>query len=81
MRGALWMLMAVRFALGVGEAIIYPASNQFVARWIPVSKRGTVNGVISSGVGAGAGLTPPLLAAIIAAHGGTLLFYSVRQWM
>jgi len=35
------MLMAVRFALGVGEAIIYPASNQFVARWIPVSERGT----------------------------------------
>jgi len=67
MRGALWMLMAVRFALGVGEAIIYPASNQFLARWIPVSERGTVNGVIFSGVGAGAGLTPPLLAAIIAA--------------
>ena len=75
MRGALWMLMAVRFALGVGEAIIYPASNQFVARWIPVSERGTVNGVIFSGVGAGAGLTPPLLAAIIAAHGWRAAFW------
>ena len=75
MRGALWMLMAVRFALGVGEAIIYPASNQFVARWIPVSERGTVNGVIFAGVGAGAGLTPPLLAAIIAAHGWRAAFW------
>jgi MFS transporter, ACS family, glucarate transporter len=75
MRGALWMLMAVRFALGVGEAIIYPASNQFVAQWIPASERGTVNGVIFSGVGAGAGLTPPLLAAIIAAHGWRAAFW------
>ena len=48
------------------DAIIYPASNQFVVRWIPVSERGTVNGVVFSGVGAG--LTPTLLAAIIAAH-------------
>jgi hypothetical protein len=37
-----------------------------------VSKRGTVNGVIFSGVGAGAGLTPPPFAGDIAAHGGTL---------
>lgn len=75
MHGALWVLIAVRFALGVGEAIIYPASNQFVARWIPVSERGRVNGVIFAGVGAGAGLTPPLLVAIMAAHGWRAAFW------
>ncbi len=75
MRGALWLLIAVRFALGVGEAIMYPASNQFVAQWIPVSERGRVNGVIFAGVGAGAGLTPPLLAAIIAGHGWRAAFW------
>ncbi|HTX76224.1 MAG TPA: MFS transporter [Terracidiphilus sp.] len=75
MRGALWALIAVRFALGIGEAIIYPASNQFVAQWIPVSERGTVNGVIFAGVGAGAGLTPPLLAAIIADYGWREAFW------
>jgi ACS family glucarate transporter-like MFS transporter len=40
MHGALWVLIAVRFALGVGEAIMYPASNQFVAQWIPARERG-----------------------------------------
>src|SRR5579859_3341714 len=75
MRGALTILIAVRFVLGVGEAIIYPASNQFVARWIPVRERGTVNGVIFAGVGAGAGLTPPLLTAIIANHGWRSAFW------
>jgi MFS transporter, ACS family, glucarate transporter len=74
-RGALWVLIAVRCGLGVGEAIIYPASNQFVARWIPVSERGRANGVIFAGVGAGAGLTPPLLVAIIAAHGWRAAFW------
>ena len=69
MHGALWMLIAVRFALGVGEAIIYPTSNQFVARWIPMNERGRVNGVIFAGVGAGSTLTPPILTAIILAYG------------
>jgi MFS transporter, ACS family, glucarate transporter len=68
-RGALWILIAVRFLLGVGEAIIYPTSNQFVARWIPLSERGRVNGVIFAGVGAGSAVTPPLLTAIILAYG------------
>ena len=75
MRGALFVLVAVRFALGVGEAIIYPASNQFVAQWIPVRERGRVNGVIFAGVGAGSGLTPPLLTAIIANHGWRAAFW------
>lgn len=75
MRGALWALIAVRFTLGIGEAIIYPASNQFVARWIPEKERGTVNGAIFAGVGAGAGLTPPLLAVIIVGYGWRASFW------
>ena len=75
MAGALWILIAVRCALGVGEAIMYPASNQFVARWIPARERGRVNGVIFAGVGAGSGLTPPLLTAIIASHGWRAAFW------
>src|SRR5271166_405320 len=33
-------LLAIRFLLGSGEAIMYPASNQFVSRWIPTQERG-----------------------------------------
>src|SRR5690349_14450763 len=41
---ALFAFLCVRFALGAGEAVIYPASNQFVARWIPSTERGLANG-------------------------------------
>ena len=62
---ALALLILVRFALGAGEAVIYPASNQFVAKWIPVAERGRANGWIFAGVGAGAGLSIPVLTWII----------------
>ncbi len=74
-RGSLLLLIAVRFALGAGEAVIYPASNQFIARWIPVRERGRANGWIFAGVGAGSGLTPPLLTWIIAHHGWRASFW------
>jgi len=66
---ALALLITVRFALGAGEAVIYPAANQFVARWIPQQERGFVNGLIFAGVGAGSGLSPPLLTWIIVDYG------------
>lgn len=66
---ALLAFMAVRFALGAGEAVIYPASNQFVARWIPSAERGLANGWIFSGVGVGAGFTPPLITYIMLRYG------------
>ncbi len=67
--GALILFVAVRFLLGAGEAVIYPAANQFVARWIPVRERGIANGWIFAGVGAGAGLTPPLITYLMIHYG------------
>src|SRR2546430_5976017 len=32
---AVLVLAAARFLLGAGEAVLFPASNQFVSRWIP----------------------------------------------
>ncbi len=55
MAGAVFLFVLVRFLLGAGEAIIFPASNQFISRWIPTQERGIANGVIFAGVGAGAG--------------------------
>jgi ACS family glucarate transporter-like MFS transporter len=72
---AVVLLIAIRFALGAGEAVIYPAANQFVARWVPVQERGFINGLIFAGVGAGSGLTPPLLTWLITHHGWRAAFW------
>ncbi|WP_158750691.1 MFS transporter [Acidobacterium sp. S8] len=72
---AVLVLIAIRFALGAGESVVYPAANQFVARWIPQQERGFVNGLIFAGVGAGSGLTPPLLTWLIGNHGWRAAFW------
>ena len=72
---AVLLLISIRFALGAGEAVIYPAANQFVARWVPEHERGVINGLIFAGVGAGSGLTPPLLAWFILHHGWRSAFW------
>src|SRR5437870_10203560 len=66
---AVMVLAVIRFLLGAGEAIIYPASNQFVARWIPSHERGVANGIIFAGVGIGAGVTPPLISFVMLRYG------------
>src|SRR5260370_8966700 len=65
---AVGVLIAIRFALGAGESVVYPAANQFVARWIPQQERGFVNGLIFAGLGPSSGLTPPLLNLSTATH-------------
>ena len=66
---ALPLLLIVRFVLGAGEAVMYPASNRVVAKWIPVSERGIANGLIFMGVGVGAGITPPLVTSVMLRYG------------
>jgi ACS family glucarate transporter-like MFS transporter len=73
--GALVLFVTVRFLLGAGEAVIYPAANQFIARWIPVRERGIANGWIFAGVGAGAGLTPPLITYFMIHYGWRSSFW------
>jgi ACS family glucarate transporter-like MFS transporter len=73
--GALFILVAIRFLLGAGEAVIYPSANQFVARWIPPSERGVANGWIFAGVGAGAGLTPLIITYIMVHYGWRSSFW------
>jgi ACS family glucarate transporter-like MFS transporter len=73
---ALALFIGIRFLLGAGEAVVYPASNQFVARWIPESERGLANGWIFAGVGAGAGLSPPLITYIMLHYGWRSSFWA-----
>ena len=62
---AVLVLAGARFFLGAGEAVLFPASNQFVSRWIPSQERGRANGLIFAGVGIGAGATPFLITYIM----------------
>jgi ACS family glucarate transporter-like MFS transporter len=69
-------LMTARFLLGVGEAIVYPASNRLVAAWIPSAERGLANGIIFAGVGFGAGVTPPLVTWLMMNYGWRSAFWA-----
>jgi MFS transporter, ACS family, glucarate transporter len=73
--GVLLVLLAARFLLGIGEAMVYPASNRLVAGWIPTQERGAANGWIFAGVGAGAGVTPPLITVILLHYGWRWSFW------
>jgi ACS family glucarate transporter-like MFS transporter len=73
---AISYLAAMRFLLGAGEAVMFPASNQFVSRWIPTEERGIANGVIFAGVGVGAGATPGLITYIMVHYGWRWSFWA-----
>jgi MFS transporter, ACS family, glucarate transporter len=73
--GAVLFFVLVRFLLGAGEAIIYPASNQFISRWIPTQERGIANGLIFAGVGAGAGSAPAIVTYIMVHYGWRWSFW------
>lgn len=73
---AVFYLAAVRFLLGAGEAVMFPASNQFVSRWIPTQERGIANGIIFAGVGVGAGVTPGLISYINVHYGWRWSFWA-----
>ena len=75
MRIALLLFVAIRFLLGAGEAVIYPASNQFVSWWIPTQERGIANGIIFAGVGVGAGITPPAISYVMFHYGWRSSFW------
>ena len=72
---ALLIIITIRFGLGVGEAVMYPAANKIVAAWIPSEERGLANGLIFAGVGFGAGVTPPLIAYIMGQYGWRASFW------
>jgi len=72
---ALAIMILVRALLGIGESVIYPASNRLVANWIPVEERGFANGLIFAGVGFGAGVAPPLVTFIMLSYGWRASFW------
>lgn len=50
---ALTALILVRLGLGIGESVVYPAANQFVARWVPAQERGKAKRTAAAEAGLG----------------------------
>ncbi|HEX8413524.1 MAG TPA: MFS transporter [Sphingomicrobium sp.] len=74
--GAFATLLIVRCILGIGESVIFPASNRLVASWVPSGERGLANGLIFAGVGVGAGIAPPLITTIMLSHDWRAAFFA-----
>src|SRR5229473_1486495 len=51
-----------RFALGFGEAAVFPASIKAVAEWFPKKERALATGIFNSGTNVGAMLAPVVVA-------------------
>ena len=75
--GAAWnyiSLLAVRFLFGAGEAGAFPGISRAMFSWIPLSERGTVNGIHFSGSRLGAAFALPLVAWLVTAVGWRIGF-------
>jgi ACS family glucarate transporter-like MFS transporter len=59
--GVIPTLLVLRFALGVGEAPMFPSAARGVSRWVPPSQQGSANGIVLAAIGLGSALAPPLL--------------------
>jgi ACS family glucarate transporter-like MFS transporter len=72
---AVLIIWSVRFLLGMGESVMYPSSNRWVANWIPTAERGLANGLIFAGVGAGSTFTPPIIRYVMVHLGWRAAFW------
>jgi ACS family glucarate transporter-like MFS transporter len=62
---SLWVLIFLRFTLGIAQAPTYPAAAQGVAQWIPPYRQGLANSIVLTSIGLGSGLAPPFLSTIM----------------
>ncbi|MFP3558438.1 MFS transporter [Paraburkholderia sp. SIMBA_049] len=67
-------LVALRIALGIGEAGAYPSNAGIASRWFPRHERATVAGIFDSGSKLGGAIALPLIAAMLAAFDWKITF-------
>jgi ACS family glucarate transporter-like MFS transporter len=73
--GALAVLIAVRFLLGVAEAATYPVAMSAVGVWMAPSERAFANSLVIAGMALGSAFMPPLMARVMLASGWRMSFY------
>jgi MFS family permease len=69
--------LVARFALGFGEAGVFPASLKAVAEWFPKKERALATGIFNAGTNLGAALTPFLVRWIFVRWGWRGCFFAI----
>jgi len=73
--GVMGSFIVVRMLVGVGEAGGWPNYNRVVATWVAPQEQALALGIITSGVGLGAIVTPPLFAWLMVGVGWRTAFF------
>jgi ACS family glucarate transporter-like MFS transporter len=70
-----WLLLAIRFSFGAGEAGAYPNIAASISRWFPRVERARALGTVLMASQIGGALTPLLVVPIQATYGWRASFY------
>jgi ACS family glucarate transporter-like MFS transporter len=73
--GVFGTLMAIRFALGVSIAGVYPCCARAMAAWQPLTRRAFAYSLVIAGVSIGSAVTPPAVAWLMLRLGWRQSFY------
>jgi len=68
-------LFILRFILGAGESVAYPAYSKVIASEFPPTRMGLPNAILNSGAKVGAALGILIGGLLIAAHGWRMMFF------
>jgi MFS transporter, ACS family, glucarate transporter len=72
---SLWLLIAIRFLFGAGEAGAIPNAARIIKIWFPLSERGRVQGVFQASMHVGGTIAPMVAALIIEWAGWRWTFF------
>jgi MFS transporter, ACS family, hexuronate transporter len=73
--GSVAAFVALRFALGMGESGLVPATAKACTEWFPQQERGFAYGMASAGMMIGGIITPPLVGRIAGHYGWPSAFF------
>src|SRR5205085_2884971 len=69
------VLIGARIALGLGEAAVFPASVNMVARWVPAPSRSRAVALFTSGLSLGTVISLPVTGWLVRSYGWPMPFY------
>lgn len=68
-------LIAVRIAMGIGEAAVFPAAMEIYGRWVPLAERTRAVGWLMNGIPIGTIVGLAASGALVAGYGWPMPFY------